>query len=142
MENQLQRLGIVNLILERRELLREISEEAWSEKSDIKISNTEWYIMARIYGQTTTISYVTKNVAITRQATHKNIKSLEAKGLVEISNSEHNKRDKCIRLTELGCQCFVEYEEMKDRIEQKIAHHIGGEKVAALKEILKMDWGI
>lgn len=142
MEYPLDTLGIVNLISERQVVLQQMANHTWEEYSDIKISNSEWYIMARIYGQKTTISMVTKNVTITRQATHKNIKSLEAKGLVEISNAEHNKRDKCIQLTKLGEQCFKKYEEIKDQIEKKVAQNIGAERLSLLKDILKLNWGI
>jgi DNA-binding MarR family transcriptional regulator len=69
-----------------------------------------WFIMARIYKKKPTISYVTKRVDISRQATHKFIKRLEVKGLVEISSLENNKKDKCIHLTKLGEEC---YEKMK-----------------------------
>lgn len=103
--SELQNLDLIDLLSERHSLVRKISEKAWNDKSEIYISNSEWYIMARIYKKQPTISYVTKHVNISRQAIHKFIKNLSAKGLVEIQNVENNKKEKCIKLTALGEEC-------------------------------------
>ena len=50
--------------------------------------------MARTYKKQPTIAYISKHVDISRQATHKFIKNLEAKGLVEVQNVENNRRKK------------------------------------------------
>ncbi len=142
LSDHLSSFGLVNLLSEKHGHLRHIIEGMWEEQSDIKISQTEWYIMHKIYGHKPTISDVSKNVTITRQATHKNIKSLQAKGLVEVSNADHNKRDKCISLTKLGIQCCDKYEELIQHLETKIAQTIGQEKLKVFKEILQTDWGI
>lgn len=80
---------------------------------------------------------MTKHVDISRQTVHKFIKSLEAKGLVEIKNAEHNKKDKCIKLTALGNECFEKNEALKAKLEKKIT-----DQIAILKDILKSDWGL
>lgn len=138
----LQSLDLIDLLSERNVLLRKITEKIWNDSSDLSISNSEWYIMARIYKQQPTISYVTKHADISRQATHKFIKRLEAKGLVEINNVEHNKKDKCIKLTVLGEQCFEKIAALKLTLEQKIADQIGNEQLEALKNLLKINWGL
>ena len=120
----------------------DITEKLWNDTSDIYISNSEWFIMARIYKKQPTISYVSKHVDISRQATHKFIKRLESKGLVKISNLENNKKDKCIQLTKLGEECYEKNESLKAGLEKKIANKIGLEKFGVLKEILKSDWGL
>lgn len=142
LSEHLNSLGLVNLILEKHDFVRHMMGSLWEEQSDIKISHTEWYIMHKIYGLKTTISDVSKNVTITRQATHKNIKSLQAKGLVEISNSEFSKRDKCIALTKLGVQCCDKHTEIKYNLENKIAQMIGEDQLNVLKSILKTEWTI
>ena len=142
MSNQLNNPGLVNLIFEKQGSLRQLVETMWEEQSDIKISHTEWYIMYKIYGHKPTISDVSKNVTITRQATHKNIKSLQTKGLVEVSNCEHSKRDKCISLTKLGMQCCDKNEELRQNIEKRIANTIGAEQLSILKDLLKLDWDL
>lgn len=105
-------LDLFDLISERHNMVRKVLGERWSEMSDVSISNSEWYIMAKIYKNQPTISSITKSVQITRQATHKFIKKLEEKGLVNVLNA-NNKRDKCIELTELGERCVEKYNSIK-----------------------------
>ncbi|MDF2857429.1 MAG: MarR family transcriptional regulator [Neobacillus sp.] len=140
--SELQNLDLIDLLSERHSLVRRIAEKAWNNQSEIYISNSEWYIMARIYKKQPTISYVTKNVEISRQAIHKFIKNLSEKGLVEVKNVENNKKEKCIRLTALGEECYEKNEALKAQLENKIAENIGIEQVTILKDLLKLDWGI
>ena len=77
MDYELQSLDLIDLISERHIQLRSITEKLWNDNSDIPISNSEWFILARIYKKQPTISYVSKHVDISRQATHKFIKNLE-----------------------------------------------------------------
>lgn len=139
---ELQSLDLFDLISERHILLRAIAEKAWNDSSDIYISNSEWYIMARIYKKHPTISYVTKHVAISRQAIHKFVKNLEAKGLIQITNSETNHKDKCLQLTALGEECYEKNIALKAALEQKIADKIGVKQLRMLNDVLKSDWGI
>lgn len=138
----LQNLDLIDLLSERHSLVRKISEKAWNDQSEIYISNSEWYIMARIYKKRPTISDVTKNVEISRQAIHKFIKQLAAKGLVDIQNVEYNKKEKCVQLTALGEVCYEKNEALKAQLENKIAEKIGAEQVKLLKDVLKLEWGI
>ena len=142
LDTELQNLDLIDVLSERHIQLRSITEKLWNDTSDIYISNSEWFIMARIYKKQPTISYVSKHVDISRQATHKFIKRLESKGLVKISNLENNKKDKCIQLTKLGEECYEKNESLKAGLEKKIANKIGIEKFGVLKEILKSDWGL
>lgn len=142
MDYELQSLDLIDLISERHIQLRSISEKLWNDNSDILISNSEWFIMARIYKKQPTISYVSKHVDISRQATHKFIKNLENKGLLNISNLENNKKDKCVQLTVLGEKCYEKNEALKASLEKKIIDKIGNEKFEILKEILNLDWDL
>ncbi|WP_100009806.1 MarR family winged helix-turn-helix transcriptional regulator [Lentibacillus sediminis] len=142
MEAKLKNLDLIDTLSERHLELRKKAEGLWNDSSNIYLSNSEWFIMARIYKKQPTIAYVTRNVDISRQATHKFIKNLKAKGLVEISDVKHNKRDKSIRLTDLGEECYEKNEALKADLEKKIADTIGDEKVEVLNKILKMDWGL
>lgn len=138
----LQNSDLIDLISERHGQLRGIAEKLWNDSSEISISNSEWYIMSRIYKNQPTIAYVSKNVDISRQATHKFIKSLKSKGLVEVMNVENNNKEKCIHLTPLGEECFEKNEALKATLEKKISDEIGEKQVVFLKEILKTDWGL
>lgn len=140
--SELQNLDLIDLLSERHSLVRGISEKAWNSQSDIYISNSEWYIMARIYKKQPTISHINKTVEISRQAIHKFIKNLEAKGLVEINNVENNKKEKWLQLTALGEECYEKNEALKAGLEKRIVDAIGLEQVKALKDILKLDWSI
>ena len=142
MNTSLQKLDLIDLISERHVSLRNLCEKAWNESSEIPISNSEWFIMARIYKKQPTISYVSKHVDISRQATHKFIKKLESKGLVTIQNVEHNNKDKCLQLTALGEECYEKNEAFKEELIKKIANQIGENNLALLHTILKMDWGL
>jgi DNA-binding MarR family transcriptional regulator len=142
LDSELQNLDLIDLIIERHVLLRRICENSWNDRSDIHISNSEWYIMARIYKKKPTLSYVTKHVDVSRQATHKFVKNLESKGLIEITNSTNNNRDKCLQLTPLGEECYERNLSLKASLEQKIAEEIGVDELTILKDILKSDWGV
>jgi DNA-binding MarR family transcriptional regulator len=143
LDTKMQNLDLIDLISERHVQLRTITEKLWNNNSKIYISNSEWFIIARIYEKKQpTISYVSKRVDISRQATHKFIKQLEEKGLVEIKNVENNKKEKCIQLTSLGEECYEKNESLKATLEEKIAAKIGAEQLSFLKEILKANWGI
>jgi DNA-binding MarR family transcriptional regulator len=136
-------LDLIDLISERHVQLRSITEKLWNDNSEIYISNSEWFIIARIYEKKQpTISYVSKRVDISRQATHKLIKQLKEKGLVEIKNVENNKKEKCIQLTQLGEECYEKNATLKATLEEKITGEIGMEQISFLKEILKADWGL
>ncbi|WP_338448148.1 MarR family winged helix-turn-helix transcriptional regulator [Niallia oryzisoli] len=142
MSSEFQHLDLFDILSERHYLLRSITEKLWNDSSEIYISNSEWFIMARIYKKQPTIAYVSKHVDISRQATHKFIKSLESKGLVEIQNVENNKKEKCLRLTPLGEECYEKNKALKATLEKKIEEKIGKEKLFLLTEILKLDWGL
>jgi DNA-binding MarR family transcriptional regulator len=140
--SELQNLDLIDLLSERHNLVRRISEQAWNNQSEIHISNSEWYIMARIYKRKPNIAYITKNVEISRQAIHKFINKLSEKGLVEINNVENNKKEKCIQLTAFGEECYEKNEALKAQLENKIAEKIGSEQVQILKDLLKLDCDI
>ncbi|WP_428910892.1 MarR family winged helix-turn-helix transcriptional regulator [Niallia sp. Krafla_26] len=142
MNSKYQDLDLVDLLSERHYRLRSLTEKLWNDHSDIYISNSEWFIMARTYKQKPTIAYVSKHVDISRQATHKFIKSLEAKGLIEVQNVESNKKEKCLRLTPLGEECYEKNEDLKADLEKQIREKIGNEHYSLLKEILSLDWGL
>ena len=138
----LENLDLIDLISERHLLLRKITEKTWNYRSGISMSNSEWFIMARIYGIRPTLAQVSKSIDISRQATHKLVRGLESRGLVIIEDSTENNKDKCIRMTPLGEECYEKNLALKAELIDRIADHIGSDKVSLLKEILMTDWGI
>ena len=135
-------MNLIDLMSERHIQLRKLLGKRWNESNGIYLSNSEWFILTRIYqeGQTT-ISFVTKQVDISRQATHKFIKRLTEKGLVVVDKMENNKKEKSITLTEMGKECYEKNEALKVELETEIKSEIGAENVERLKEIMKLDWG-
>jgi len=142
-EDYYENLDLIDLISERHVQLRKIIEKLWNENGEIYISNSEWFILARIdqYNEPT-VSCLTKSVDITRQATHKFIKSLKSKGLVEVNNVKNNKKEKYVTLTEFGKECLTKYLKVKEDLEAKIAEKIGLEQVEKLKELLRTEWDL
>lgn len=132
----------MDLIDERNQQLKSLAMKEWNRKNNIHISNSEWYIMGLIYQSNPTISYVTKNIDITRQAVHKFARNLKSKGLVEINNCNHNNRDKCIKLTSFGIECHEKNQALKRNLEKKLAQEIGYDKLNNLKEILISNWNL
>lgn len=139
---ELENLDLFDLLSEHHHLLRGVIEKWWNNSSHIYLSNSEWYIISRIYKKQPTITYVSKNVDISRQATHKFIKQLESKGLVEVMNVKHNKKEKCLQLTSLGEECYEKYGAHKASLVKKIEDTIGEEQLTSLIEILRLDWGL
>lgn len=139
---QSQELNLIDLLNERHRMIQKIYEKKWNDISNIHISSSEWRIMAEIYEQRPTIAYITKNVDISRQAIHKIIKNLSTKGLVEIQQTEKNKKEKCIELTAYGEECYKTYIRLKAQLEEKIEEKLGVEQIMMIKDILRLDWGI
>ncbi|WP_251139027.1 MarR family transcriptional regulator [Exiguobacterium sp. s142] len=137
---QLTPTHLLDLLGERHDQIRRISERAWNEQHDIYISNSEWYILARIYRKNPTISEVTRNVHVSRQAIHKLIKNLKTKELVTVTDHPTSRKDKCIQLTDLGIRCYEQNEALKANLEQKIATTLGDDAFNQLQTLLQTDW--
>lgn len=131
---------LLDLLSERHDQIRRISEQAWNAQHDIYISNSEWYILARVYRNKPTIAEITRNVHISRQATHKLIKNLKSKELVKVTDHPTSRKDKCIELTDLGVRCYEQNEALKADLEQKIADSLGEDAFQRLKILLTADW--
>ncbi|WP_245989454.1 MarR family winged helix-turn-helix transcriptional regulator [Ureibacillus thermophilus] len=131
---------LVDLLQEKSSLLSKTKSEKWQAISDMPITNSEFSILERVYKNKPLISHVAKRLPFTRQATHKFIKQLEEKELVETKKA--NLRDKSIELTPLGERCYEKHLALKKELEKMIAEEIGEMNVKRLKEILKMEWGI
>ncbi|GGG16185.1 hypothetical protein GCM10007425_08170 [Lysinibacillus alkalisoli] len=140
MEVNLEKIDLIDVLSERHGLLRRVTMRYWDAENNMPVSNREWYILSRIYNQQATIAMISKNVDISRQATHKCIKQLEAKGLVNIKNVPENKKEKAVELTVLGTTCYQQHEAIKARIIDELRANIGEEQVMLLQQILLQDW--
>ena len=134
------RLEIIDLISEWHTHLRAELETSWNKESDVAMSNTEWHILTKIYGGMHAISDITKSVYITRQATHKHLKNLQTKQLVEIYGDEQNKKKKNVQLTSQGIHLIQRYNELKDSLEETLKKAIGVKAYNELRIILNKWW--
>lgn len=135
-------LDLIDLISERHNQLREWIEHEWNTSGNIPISNSEWFVLARVYKKMPTISQLAKQLNISRQAAHKLVKKLDIKGLVKVTTLENNRKDRFVQLTPLGESCYQMNEAYKARLEEKIAAAIGDAELETLKRVLAAEWGI
>lgn len=142
LKGMIQRPNMMELLLDRYLWIEAAFEKAWEEQSDLAISQTEWKILGRIERDGLPVARITKNLHITRQAIHKLIKNLSAKGLIELYPMENNKKERCIALTELGHECYDIYTNIHAHIENQIAANIGAGEMESLKATLQSDWGL
>lgn len=133
-------IDIVSLINEKSVQLRKQCEKLWNTSQSIKISSSEWNILALLQKQEHSVSEIARLVNITRQAAYKCLKGMHAKGLIEIVFHPHNKRNRYFVLTPYGDQCRAEYSAIKRQLEDKIALTIGTENVHVIKAHLCKDW--
>lgn len=133
---------LIDLLSGHHHKIQKALEEAWDNHSDISISKSEWNIIIRIYDKRLPVSHITKSLDISRQAIHKLIKNLSAKGLIEVHKMENNKKERCIALTTFGAECYEKYMDQKIRMENQIIENLGDEQIKMLKTILQLDWGL
>ena len=134
------KLEIIDLISEWHTRLRAELETSWNKESEVAMSNTEWHILTKIYSGMHAISDITKSVYITRQATHKHLKNLQAKQLVEIYGDDQNKKKKNVQLTTQGVHLIQRYNELKDSLECTLKKSIGEVAYNELQTILNKEW--
>jgi DNA-binding MarR family transcriptional regulator len=136
----LKKLDLIDLISERHVYIRSYIEKLWNEQQTIKMNNTEWHVLAKLYSGLDTIADVTKEVHVSRQATHKLIKNLELKMLIEIYDDQKNKKIKKVRLTQQGVHAYEKYVEIKSQVEYAIQSSIGSNIYEQLKKGLSKEW--
>jgi len=140
MQTDTREIDIISLISEKNSQLRKLCENQWNAGQHVKITSTEWYVLSQLYNAEPSVSQVAKSVNITRQATHKCLRSLQEKGLLKIVIRPHNKRNRFIVLTPYGNQCWAEYSTIKKQLEEQIALTIGADNVNLIKEHFSKDW--
>src|SRR5690606_242816 len=96
-------LSVIDLMTNRHHHLKKLAKHLWEQTSMDPISNSELFILTKISEvEQTTIANISKQVDISRQATHKFISRLKEKNLVEVGSLAHNKKEKAISISPLG----------------------------------------
>lgn len=133
--------NLIDLISEKYIALRKTLDIKWNNSSELPISNSEGQILSLIYQKETTASEIAQQAQISRQAAHKNIKSLVAKNLIQSKTAAGNNRKKILKLTPLGEECFIKNETIKNDIEKTLIANTNKDDVLKLKETLKnLNW--
>lgn len=114
-----------------------------------KIKQTEYDFLSipqlRIFGlmrgNVITISRLAKWLDISRQAVQKTVSSLVIHGMLKLVESPSNRSAKEIEMTEKGRKLWEEIKGIRQKMESDLADKIGPERLTALKEILRQNWG-
>lgn len=133
---------LISIIAEKQRMIRRTCQNMWEQVHDLYISETEWSVLRLAIENTVTISEAAKCLGITRQASHKVVRSMEEKGLVSIHESEVYKNRKYIIPSETGRKYAKEQGQMKQSLVEKIEQTMGLENARRMKELLSMDWGL
>lgn len=143
METNQMDIDLIDLMNERNQQLRKITETRWNAWDEIYLSDSEWFILSLAYEEgKTVVAELTKCMEISRQATHKLIRNLADKGLVTIGQLRNNRKAKFIQLTSKGIKCYEKRKVLKTELEEEITSKLGEENLNKLKEILQTGWGI
>lgn len=135
-------MDLIDLINSRHMQLRIELENNWNQMGSFKMNNTEWHVLGKLYNGKNTIADITKEVHVSRQATHKLIKNLEQKELISIYDDPLNKKIKKVKLTSFGLECYEQYKAMKKQLEHNIMQSIGEVTYQQLIQGLGANWDL
>ena len=127
---------LLDLLGEKHNLLRHLFDEAWSKEHEVALSATEWLILSKLIQKPLAIAQVTKALSITRQATHKSIRSLEKKGFIEIYPCAENLRVKMAKPTIEGTAIYTGGKKAKQTLERKLVKSLKPKDLQVLVRLL------
>lgn len=133
-------LDVFDLIDMKNEEMKEWIQTNWNEKNDIRLTDSEWFILNLINDEEILLADLAKNGKITRQGTHKLVKKLEERGLIVTEKPMDNKRSKFVRLTPLGLDCYEANQALRKYLEDNVREAIGHDAFDLLKKTLTADW--
>lgn len=136
MEKEADNLNLIDLLNSKYYKFKKMNQELCNSSNHISITNTEWSVIYLIRGNQPTISEIAQQINITRQATHKCIKVLNTKGILTVNNVVNNNKKKCLKLTPLGEQLYLENNLIKESIVQDLAAQIGIDSINLLISLL------
>lgn len=137
MHSDTNNLFLLDILNQKNNLLRQQFEIEWGKKHSVSLSATEWVLLGKFQQQAFTLAQVSKDFDITRQATHKSIRSLEAKGLIETYACSQNRRVKMGRITPLGKEYYTEGKNLKQTLQNELIKTIQPEGLTHLLQLLK-----
>lgn len=106
-----------------------------------RLSGTQFMTLASLDRAGTSIAELARRVGVTRQAMHQQIGEMQRAALVDLVESDRDKRVKLVKLTLLGRTLDQKAAAAIYGLERELARRIGNEAVAVLKTHLSSDWG-
>ena len=133
-------MNLVDLISEMHKVLRAKVNDRWNENNIEKINQTESHILGILGRESTTVAQLSREINISRQATHKCVQNLIVRGYLEIENMKGSNKEKLVVLTEKGKICNDEMLHIKFSIEEEICNELGDSSVEIIKLLLRKKW--
>ena len=130
-------MNLVDLISEMHKVLRAKVNDRWNENNIEKINQTESHILGILGRESTTVAQLSREINISRQATHKCVQKLIVRGYLEIENMKGSNKEKLVVLTEKGKICNDEMLHIKFSIEEEICNERGDSSVEIIKLLLR-----
>ncbi len=127
---------LMGLINEKYSILHRRREAMWATTGLVPVTVTEWHVLSRVRDGSSSISEVARAVNISRQATHKCIRSLQDKGILTVDTHPDNRRNRVVSMTDFGHLCYAQNLAFRLEVEQQVEASIGAEQLCLLKDIL------
>lgn len=105
------------------------------------LTRPESMIMIHVLLEMTKPSEIARNLGLTRQAVHRTLGNICEKGLFEMKPDPEDGRGSVIELTELGKAMRQDAQHIVNLMFAELRYRLGEDKIAALAEVLSMDWG-
>lgn len=133
-------MNLVDLISEVHKILRNKVNYTWDKNNIEKINQTESHILGILERESKTVAELSRDINISRQATHKCVQNLLQRGYLKVQSREGSNKEKIILLTEKGEKCNKDMLYIKQDIEKEIIKEIGEPSVEIIKLLLRKKW--
>ncbi|AZI36977.1 hypothetical protein NT2_01_05800 [Caenibius tardaugens NBRC 16725] len=105
------------------------------------LTRPESMIMIHVLLEMTKPSEIARSLGLTRQAVHRTLGNICEKGLFEMKPDPEDGRGSVIELTEQGKAMRQDAQHIVNLMFAELRYRLGEDKIAALAEVLSMDWG-
>tara|TARA_B100000513_G_C11837776_1_gene164770 strand:- start:139 stop:600 length:462 start_codon:yes stop_codon:yes gene_type:complete len=106
-----------------------------------RLSGSQFMTLASLDDDGTSIAELARRVGVTRQAMHQMIGEMERSALVDLVDSQTDRRVKLVKLALLGRTLDQKAATAIADLEKELTKRIGKQAVADLRKHLAADWG-
>ncbi|MGH1360224.1 MAG: MarR family winged helix-turn-helix transcriptional regulator [Burkholderiaceae bacterium] len=117
------------------EIMRAIQNSSWPH-----ITPAQSRLLARMGGQSASMSELGRRLTISRQAVHKTVNELVRQGILEVCTDPERGNAKLVSYTQRGKAINRAGAEMIAQAERKLARQIGEPALEQLKHLLSHHW--